>query len=286
MNRLLLHRTFSVYQTSIKSADIDHDIELHEAVTSAERDSLLNRTVVFGAVRANACAFSEMTGKTEGYSTGQNKHMNKSERTIADQEKNLTDKEQDESISACRLPMVPFAVHEPQGSKFATTSEPNGLNTKSQSVTTLQPSPFAQSAFGEKMKAAFREVHSISTTAHALRSSSSLRKPISKNLKSKSDISDMTREKKMNAMITSDIVGQFRLHADNKRIIPMHLTRVNQNLSRTTIEHLGNRGGLLKFLRDRPQFFRLMKIENNGGWYVTIGFDIFKRFKTATVTSA
>ena len=84
--------------------------------------------------------------------------------------------------------------------------------------------------------------------------------------------------KRINDGIMKEIMKQFRLHDNGEKIVPLHLTEINAALSDEVREHLAMKGGLLRFMKDRRAFFRLKKMQKQGGYYITTHVHIRERF--------
>ena len=285
LTRVYSHQSYTGYQRNKQCSQKDKHIELYDEDLSVKKKGLLyNAVSVCSLKRLDKCLSQEIK-------------LEKEKREITGEKRNSPDKIKlfkesekiDSPVFCANLPFLSPQREVTQSNLYTLPGvQPKNKVTlekeKNQllcSTTELQPSPFASTAFGEKCT---RNFITMNTTRDAISSamnwgkSGTSHKNKAKSSEKGTPHDQNVSQKRLNDFIVKEILTQFRLYKDEERIIPIHLTKISENLCDETMEFLAKKGGLLKFIKDRPKFFRIKQVAKSGGWYVTASIDVCERF--------
>ncbi|KNH09345.1 hypothetical protein XU18_0030 [Perkinsela sp. CCAP 1560/4] len=280
--RTLLQHVYSGYQKGKLNTQSSETFELHEEDPEQSEDRGFYNTVSLSSLRKQDESILHMQKTKEARPTQKNPSQILSTEKL---EGSLTNK-----FIPVNNPYL--TQHSSNTSLFAsvnkkidhTLSYPNTDVTISDPPDQLQTSPFKSTQFGSACMAAIPQTKNIAHTIAQARNPRAAKEHFWENSGRYRDSKNLTPkqqklcQKRLNDVVLKEIMMQFQLYKDEERVIPLHLTKINSSLCDETIEYIGQKGGLLKFVTDRPRYFRIKKVKRSGGWYVTTSVDACEKF--------
>uniref|UniRef100_A0A7S4KI96 Uncharacterized protein n=1 Tax=Paramoeba aestuarina TaxID=180227 RepID=A0A7S4KI96_9EUKA len=276
LTRLNLQQVYSGYQQGSSCAQCSDDFELYDEDPKKSDNQSFYEASTLGSLRleknestVESCSAADLKlSKTSTEST-----INESSSFIPTKNPYATPSAV-QTVLSCAVHDYDTRKNLPLNALVDSTLQPTSSE--------LRPSPFRSTTFGASCLSAITDKHGLSnaiTLAMKPKGSKMSFEKLRLTAKSSSDPrKQKLQQKKLNDLIIKEIMMLFRLYKDQQSVIPLHLTKITSELSDDALEYIGEKGGLRKFLNDRPKFFRLKKMERRGGWYVTTSIDICERF--------